>query len=62
MYTDEMDLFMQTFEISDHVGVQYVASFYFITTIITTIGFGDIVPENTASRIFCILVMYMGAS
>ena len=53
---------MQTFEISDHVGVQYVASFYFITTIITTIGFGDIVPENTASRIFCILVMYMGAS
>jgi hypothetical protein len=39
--------FMDKFNISDDVKVQYTASFYFITTIITTIGFGDIVPYNT---------------
>lgn len=53
--------FMDKFNINEDVKVQYTASFYFITTIITTIGFGDIVPYNTAERIFCIVVMYIGS-
>ena len=52
---------MEEFDISSDVKVQYAASFYFITTIITTIGFGDIVPYNTAERVFCIIVMYIGS-
>ena len=53
--------FREVNEISDSVEDQYAACFYFITTIITTIGFGDFVPENTTERIFSIVVMYIGS-
>ena len=58
---EEVFKFMEEFEINTDVKVQYTASFYFITTIITTIGFGDITPYNTAERIFCIIVMILGS-
>jgi CRP-like cAMP-binding protein len=59
---EDVAAFMDKFQIdSDDVKVQYTASFYFITTIITTIGFGDIVPYNTVERLFVIVIMYIGS-
>lgn len=39
---------------------RYVLGMYFINTVITTVGFGDIYPENSAERLFASLVMYIG--
>jgi hypothetical protein len=58
---EEVDTFREEYGISADVQVQYLASFYFITTIMTTIGFGDIVPRNSMERLYCIIVMYMGS-
>ena len=58
---EQIEEFKEINEISDLVEDQYAACFYFITTIITTIGFGDFVPENTTERIFTIIVMYIGS-
>ena len=35
-------------------------SFYFINTVFTTVGFGDISATNTAERAFVVVVMYIG--
>lgn len=57
----EIEVFKEEFEINDDVRVQYAASFYFITTIITTIGFGDIVPCTSLSRLpVCACVCWEG--
>jgi hypothetical protein len=39
---------------------QYVLSVYFISTIFTTVGFGDVAALNEAEQVFCIVIMYMG--
>ncbi len=35
-------------------------SVYFISTIFTTVGFGDVAAMNEAEQIFCIAIMYTG--
>ncbi|KAL5254586.1 hypothetical protein ACHWQZ_G014137 [Mnemiopsis leidyi] len=39
----------------------YSASLYFIMTIFTTVGFGNIAPWNASEQIFCVIVMLIGA-
>ncbi|KAG1658435.1 hypothetical protein FOA52_009856 [Chlamydomonas sp. UWO 241] len=41
--------------------VQYITSMYYVVTTITTTGYGDIVPWNTAEQIMAMLVMAVGA-
>lgn len=38
----------------------YITSMYFITTTITTIGYGDIYGVSMAERLYIILVMFLG--
>ena len=58
---EEVQQFLDELDIGSDVKSQYISSFYFITTIFTTIGFGDIVPLNLSERIFGIVVMYIGS-
>lgn len=39
---------------------KYMLAAYYITTVFTTVGFGDISAENTPERIFTIGAMYLG--
>ena len=39
----------------------YVASMYWSVMTLTTIGYGDIAPENTGERIYTICTMFVGA-
>eukprot|EP00177_Eucheuma_denticulatum_P006201 GFKZ01011314.1.p1 GENE.GFKZ01011314.1~~GFKZ01011314.1.p1 ORF type:complete len:759 (-),score=136.18 GFKZ01011314.1:659-2905(-) len=41
---------------------RYVAALYFSVYTITTIGYGDVVPENTLERIYVIVIMFFGAA
>lgn len=43
-----------------HMFSQYLASFYFILTTITTVGYGDIHPKTDPEIGFCILLMIIG--
>jgi len=53
---------MSNYQINDYDMVsKYIASFYFIVTCITTVGFGDISPQTTVERVFCIVMMFLGA-
>jgi hypothetical protein len=47
------------FEFDDN-GTIYIASWYFIVTTFTTVGFGDIRAYNTLERLFCIVAMICG--
>jgi hypothetical protein len=38
----------------------YMTSFYFTITTITTVGFGDITPETSFEKAFCIFIMLLG--
>ncbi|KAJ8598622.1 hypothetical protein CTAYLR_003047 [Chrysophaeum taylorii] len=40
--------------------VQYLYSLYFVTTTLTTVGYGDISPINLTERAVCIAVMVVG--
>ena len=40
----------------------YSASLYFIMTIFTTVGFGNIAPWNASEQIFCVCVMLIGGN
>jgi len=39
---------------------KYVLASYFVNTVFTTVGFGDIHATNTAEQVFCVVIMYMG--
>jgi hypothetical protein len=38
----------------------YVTSFYFTTTTILTVGYGDILAVNMSEKILCIILMIIG--
>jgi hypothetical protein len=42
-------------------GDKYIASFYFVITCITTVGFGDVTPQTTGERVFVLCLMVCGA-
>ncbi len=33
---------------------------YFINTVFSTVGFGDIHATNAAERVYCVCIMYVG--
>lgn len=39
---------------------KYLLAIYFVNTIYTTVGFGDITAENSSERILLIFAMYAG--
>lgn len=39
---------------------QYVDAFYWVIVVITSVGFGDIVPVNIEEKIFAVIVMVFG--
>ena len=39
---------------------QYVAGVYWAFTTMTTVGYGDILPQNDIERAFAILIMFTG--
>ena len=39
---------------------KYVLAFYFVNTVLSTIGFGDIAGKNSAERIYCVMLFYVG--
>ena len=39
----------------------YMASFYFVSTVWTTVGFGDIGPANPVEQIYCVFLMFVGS-
>lgn len=41
---------------------RYIAALYFSVYTITTIGYGDIVPENTLERTYTTVIMFLGAA
>ncbi|CDF38922.1 unnamed protein product [Chondrus crispus] len=41
---------------------RYIAALYFSVYTITTIGYGDVVPENTRERSFTTVFMFLGAA
>ena len=46
-------------EHSDSLYHKYVVSFYFINTIFSTVGFGDITPGNSPERLFVVGAFYL---
>jgi hypothetical protein len=41
--------------------IQYIVSLYWAFTTMTTLGYGDQVPEHWTERLFCIVCMFIGA-
>lgn len=41
-------------------GDQYLTSFYFTVTTITTVGYGDISGSTSLEQVFCIVLMVIG--
>lgn len=41
---------------------RYITALYFSVYTITTIGYGDVVPENTLERSFTTIIMFLGAA
>ena len=55
------DTWMDKFRTHDQAPYdQYVISFYWAATTITTVGYGDLSGVNNLERIFCIAVMIVG--
>ena len=46
----------------DDVNSKYIASLYWAFTTMTTVGYGDVTPQNDAERIYCTVIMVMGAT
>ena len=38
----------------------YTMSFYFVSTTVTTVGYGDMSPTNTIERFFTIIMLFVG--
>jgi hypothetical protein len=43
------------------VGERYVTSIYFVSAVITTVGFGDVAGSNTWERLYCVVIMFIGS-
>ena len=43
-----------------NTGALYLTSFYFTTTTVTTVGYGDISGENVVERGVSIIIMVLG--
>ena len=43
-------------------GWNYLDTIYFMSMTITTVGFGDIVPQTDLGKIFTVLVVWIGIS
>jgi Ion channel len=39
---------------------KYIASFYYVTTFLSTVGFGDITATSNAERIVATIMMFVG--
>lgn len=39
---------------------KWLLCFYFVNTVFTTVGFGDVTGTNSAERIYCIFLMWTG--
>lgn len=39
---------------------EYLIAFYFISTTITTVGYGDISAKNSVERVFSIFMLFVG--
>ena len=53
---------LQAYGISTHPPVvQWLASVYWAITLLTTVGYGDVLPVNTAERLMNIICMLVGA-
>jgi voltage-gated potassium channel len=48
--------------VNQSTGDVYLLSLYWVVTTTTTVGFGDIVPNNTQEYVFALFVMIIGAS
>jgi hypothetical protein len=59
---EEVDHWLQAHGLERDAGLthKYIVASYYITTVFTTVGFGDIAAENTPERLFTIFTMYMG--
>ena len=47
--------------IDESAGEQYIAAFYWSAATVLTVGFGDIIPVNSAERMFATVVMFFGS-
>jgi len=59
-YNDGGDLFPPQEHAS--MGSKYILSLYWTFTIMSTVGYGDILPNNTAERLLNVFVILLGAS
>ena len=46
---------------ADDLSSKYIHAFYFVNTVLCTVGFGDISGKNDAERLYCVLIFYLGA-
>lgn len=59
--SDDRENWVVNYGINDStLGTQYLASFYWTITTLTTVGYGDILPVNSIERFYCIFVMLGG--
>ena len=59
-YTDSEGTWMEGEYAAMDSRDQYLTSFYFTITTITTVGYGDISGSTNVEKIFCILMMLTG--
>lgn len=38
----------------------YLMSFYFVSTTVTTVGYGDMAPANSIERFFSVIMLFVG--
>lgn len=51
-----------TFELGPERSDYYAAGIYWAMTTMTTVGYGDIAPENDVERLYAIVIMLLGAT
>eukprot|EP00293_Proteomonas_sulcata_P019167 CAMPEP_0184314466 /NCGR_PEP_ID=MMETSP1049-20130417/74367_1 /TAXON_ID=77928 /ORGANISM="Proteomonas sulcata, Strain CCMP704" /LENGTH=789 /DNA_ID=CAMNT_0026632391 /DNA_START=75 /DNA_END=2444 /DNA_ORIENTATION=- len=59
---DEVFVFLEGMNLPRDASLaqRYILSQYFVNTVFTTVGFGDIAAESTAEQVYCIVIMYCG--